>query len=140
MKRWLSSSKSDDAGAKRLDTAVDQRLRASTTSPEEAPPWLHASIMKAVRQNTGVESTSGLRFRFAWALPVLLVVLLAGWFLLQPPTPGGSELANEGGPTAPLTEAAWQSAALVVQPLDEELANLTRDLERTQQFLLASLP
>jgi hypothetical protein len=87
-----------------------------------------------------VDAAPAFRFRLAWALPVLLVGLLTGWFVLRPSTPHPAQRANTSGPVPTLPDAAWQGAAWMVQPLDEELANLGRDWERTREFLLASLP
>jgi hypothetical protein len=140
MKQWFSVPMSASRKVKRLDAAMDQRLRASVTPPEEAPPWLHASIMNAVRQSATMKPEPGRRFRLAWALPVVLVALLAGWFWLRPSIPQGGEMASGVTTDSPLPGVAWQGAALMVQPLDEELTNLTRDWERTREFLLASLP
>ena len=131
---WLAGRE-----AKQLDTEMDQRLRAGVTPPQEPPPWLHASVMNGVRDQAGAAPATP-RLRLAWALPVAAAALLAGWFLLRPTDPLTGRLASEEIPALMLSEVTWQSAAVAVQPLDDELTNLTRDLKRTQEFVLASLP
>jgi hypothetical protein len=140
MSQWFSFSGLGGNEAKQLDSAVDRRLRASVTPPAESPPWLHASIMNAVRQSAATQAEPGHRFPIAWALPLLLVTLAAGWFWLRPSTPWEHGMASGVTPASALPDTAWQSAARVVQPLDEELTNLARDWEKTTEFLLASLP
>ena len=140
MNQWFSFSSVGENGAKQLDSAVDRRLRAGVTPPAEPPPWLHASIMNAVRQSAATDSSGGLRVRLAWLMPILLVLLLTGWFWLRPSAPEEGALAGGVTPASPLPDTAWHSAVRVVQPLDEELANLTRDWHKTTEFLLASLP
>jgi hypothetical protein len=125
--------------AKRLDVEVDQRLRAGVTPPSEPPPWLHASIMNGVRQQAEVRPVAS-RWRLVWALPVVVVAILVGWLVFRPTAPQAGRLASGDTPAPVLSEVAWQGATLAVQPLDDELTNLTHDLKRTQEFLLASVP
>jgi len=131
---WLASQE-----ANRLDAEVDQRLRAGITPPPEPLPWLHASIMNDVRQEAAARPAVP-RWRLVWALPVVVATLLVGWFLLRPAGPETGTLAGGNSPASQLSDVAWQGAALAVQPMDDELTNLTRDLKRTQEFLLASVP
>ena len=128
---------------------VDERLRAAQLEPE-APDSLHASIMTAVRAQSPtqpadarqrpVEPVPGIlllgRRAGWWAAPVyaavLVACLLAALHLMPRPAPRS--------PFASVEKGLTQLPGTVLSPLSGELESLQRDLEKTTQFVLASVP
>jgi hypothetical protein len=125
--------------------AVDRRLRSTRAPTPETPAWLHASIINQLRRErreggcrTGAGWFQGARARvLAGAAAVTALCLLVLW-------PPHSEVGLLSAPHTDAPQggegAAVQSAILLLDPLEIELENLSRDLDRTAGFLLASLP
>jgi hypothetical protein len=125
--------------------AVDRRLRFSRAPTPETPAWLHASIMNQVRREqwkggcrSGAGWFQGARARvLAGTALVTALCLLVLW-------PPQSEVGLLSVPHTDAQQmvqgAAVQSTIFLLDPLEVELENLSRDLDRTAGFLLASLP
>jgi hypothetical protein len=125
--------------------AVDEALRQSRPDVQ-TPADLHASIMHAVRSEVEEAEPSPILPWFRWlAAPALMALVLAGvWWAVRPTGVATHE--------APATLAAASSAlelphkiartmpAEMLAPLSEEMARVNQDLDRTKQFLIASLP
>ncbi len=128
---------------------VDERLKAAQPEPE-VPDSLHASIMTAVQAKSHPQP-AGARQRPVkpvpgilllgqragwWAAPVyaavLVACLLAALHLMPRPAPRS--------PFASVEEGLTQLPGTVLSPLSGELESLQRDLEKTTQFVLASVP
>ena len=113
---------------------IDQQLKAAR--PEvAAPPFLHSSIMGAVRA-AAVASRHRSKHRLAWWLAAAtgsaLVVVLAVYFVIpHPVVPSPVRNLNQQMVTLPST---------VLSPLSDELQRVHQDLQNTTQFLLASVP
>ena len=124
---------------------VDQRLRAGRTPAPDAPAWLHASIMNEVRRADARTKDRPLRRRlrpfWAWAVAGVTLVV-AVWMLSSRSYSRDETLFSAGQADADgvVRAAASQGATAVVKPFEVELENLSRDLDRTAEFLLASLP
>jgi hypothetical protein len=124
---------------------LDRRLRESCGAPAEAPPWLHAGIMNQVRSEAGAAQRMpsprrwGLRLVWTGAGAALIVAL---WLLGGggPRQPSALMSGRASDADQVLREAAVLGATAVLSPLESELDGLTRDLDRTADFLLASLP
>jgi len=119
-------------------TALDRALRSGPPAPVPYP-GLHESIMAAVRDcraEVGPARAAGWRWGLAGALTCLL--MLGGWGAWH-------RVASRLAP-APFRNAASveeQVAALpakVLSPLSQEWQALNLDLEKTAEFLLASVP
>jgi hypothetical protein len=125
--------------------AVDEALRQSPPDLK-TPVDLHASIMHAVRSEVEEPEQSPILPWFRWlAAPALIALALAGvWWAVRPTGVATHE--------SPATLAAASSAlelphkiartmpAEMLAPLSEEMARVNQDLDRTKQFLIASLP
>jgi hypothetical protein len=133
------------------DEALDSALRDS--APEcEFPSELHDSVMRAVKAGHRVEGTqiSGFgRFQGFMKIRWLPITGFAGLVLL------GALLTIHNRPAAlqnppPLTEISRAFAtsqelvdslpSVAVGRLSDELEKVNRDLDRTAEFLLATLP
>ena len=128
--------------AQALDSALKQAREDS-----DAPPGLHASIMRAVLR-APASAVGGSR-RVVWrrlAAPAigLAACAVAWWVWHQPPPPGAA-----AGPPSLTTatraldlgsEVTQAMPAAVVAPMSDELARVRLDLDQTTKFLLASLP
>lgn len=126
-------------------TALDQRLRDSRAAATEPPPWLRASIMNEVRQNaveSGVRPVARrLRPVWIWAA-VCAVTMVVAWGVFRPARSGPETAlsASHADADAVVRMAARQSAGALTGPFDAEMQNLSQDLSRATEFLLASLP
>lgn len=125
--------------------SLDQRLRASRTPAPEPPPWLHASIMNEVSCATA-ERVKHPQLRLplaAWACAAACIVVVATIWVLMPVNHPRQEVAlNTGQSEADgvVRLVAVQGAVALMEPFESELANLSRDVNVTTDFLLASLP
>ena len=116
----------------------------------DAPPFLHKSIMRAIETSRPVEDSRPAILRWlpvpAMALAGLLILGLV-WFFLRP-TPPKAKVGSPSPQTltqATLVLESGENMAVtmpdaLLTPLSEELQRLNRDLDRTGQLLLASLP
>ena len=135
----------------RAALALDDALEHSVSEPQP-PPGLHQTIMRSVRATRAARCAAApRRYRLLprwlvasgatacaiWLGTVLRHHLPARQPLSAPPThvvarppsaPDLSDLVARASPTA------------VVSPLAEEFQHLGQDLDRTERFLLASLP
>jgi len=126
-------------------TALDHALKASVPKVQ-APPALHGEIMRAVRateQSAAVpQGVSLLRW---WPAPVLVaaalfVVWQAQRTPVRLPAQDAQSLAEATSALEMGGEMARSAPSAVVALLSDELDRLNRDLDKTAQFLLASLP
>lgn len=127
--------------------AVDDALRKS--KPElKTTAGLHSSIMRAVRGQAEVSRQPRIVPWLRWlAAPAATALVLAGvWLVIHPaagpePRPASPELL--GAPAVALElphQIARTVPAEMLAPLSEELDRVNRDLDRTKEFLIASLP
>lgn len=156
MKSWF---------AKFRDSNEDlQALLRGSRARMEVPAGLHQGIMHAVEkaeaeapQGTrirafawrqfGPNAIKGLRpIRIGWAPASALIgfALVGIWFVLQ----HGPEQPTQGTQPLPEISTAFTAGQEIVEsfpsatvgPLSEELENVNRDVDRTAEFLLATLP
>jgi hypothetical protein len=129
--------------------SLKRALKATPAPASEPPPGLHEDIMRAVR--AGARPATQVRELVLWrwlpAPALAALVLLAVWGALRPAWDSSRRAAAERAGLGPavavldLGERVAQSMpSEMVAPLSEEWERLNRDLDRTQQFLLASLP
>ena len=125
--------------------ALDRGLR-QTAPRVQAPASLHCAIMQAVRAAdrpvTARRVSSLLRWlpAPAFGLVALLAVL---WALHSPIRQPAQSAQSLGAATTALQMGDQMVRAVpsaVVAPLSDELERLTLDLDKTAQFLLASVP
>jgi len=124
--------------------ALDRALK-ETAPRAEAPASLHGSIMQGVRaadRPAAARQPSVLR----WVpVPVFaaMVLLLVLWVLHAPvrtPVQNAQPLAAATSALKLGDQVVRSMPSAMVAPLSDELDRLNRDLDRTAQFLLASLP
>ncbi len=151
LKLSLTLMKSQFAEFRNADEALESALRDSAPR-SEFPPELHDSIMNAVHTAHRAESTQvsdiGMLQRFikSWvpvagfAGLVLLGVLLSihnhPVATIQNPQP----LAEMSKAFATTREFVDSLPSVAVGPLSDELDKVNRDLDRTAEFLIATLP
>jgi hypothetical protein len=134
------------------DEALESALRDSAPR-SEFPPDLHNSIMNAIHSAHRAESTSvsviemlqsHLKARWlpvtGFAALVVVGVLLTIYNrpvpTIQNPQPL-SEISNAFSTSQELVDSL---PSVAVGPLSEELDKVNRDLDRTAEFLIATLP
>ena len=129
--------------------ALDQALNQAPAQPELVPP-LHHSIMRAVRAAecsvAPRHQHSILRWLPATALVALTVLGL--WYALRQPAlaPVRTPVQNAQPLVAAATALemgdlmARTIPSAVLSPLSDEWERVSRDMNNTAQFLLASLP
>jgi hypothetical protein len=127
------------------DKALDTALRESAPKTE-LPTTLHASILRAVHaidreqrcRDTGLARFQHL-IRTGW-MPVTgfaaLVLLSLSLSLYNRPEP----TVNPESLTQMSREVVDALPSVSVRPLSEELDKVNQDLDRTAEFLLATLP
>jgi hypothetical protein len=127
-------------------TALDRRLKEIPTKPSPEP-GLHDSIMVAVRAAKRASSSSAPRLNLVRWLPApaLAALAIAGFWWMQHqaqlPPPHPLELSAALSTTFDLgDEMAHSMPSLIVAPLSDEIQHINEDVERTAEFLLASLP
>jgi len=144
--------KSPFAKLPKSDDALETALRGSPPR-NEFPPQLHDSIMRAVQPAQRAESTEvsgiGIFRRFimvAW-IPVtgfgglvLLAVLLSIHNRPVATTQNPQPLPEVSQAFAAGQELIDSLPSVAVGPLSDELDKVNRDLDRTAEFLLATLP
>ena len=132
-------------------TAVDRALKG-TPSKSVAPPSLHSSIMRAVRNadHQAAEAPSYLSL-LTRLLPVPIgAIALLGvcWLLFEKQAPPPRALPRAEAQTWSVAlspfevrdEVARTVPSALIAPLSDELKRINTDLESTAKFLLASLP
>jgi hypothetical protein len=144
LSRRLSAS-AEIRGLEEEMMALDRALK-ETAPKTEAPASLHQSIMQAVRAANRPAAAPRQPSVLRWVpVPVFAVILVLGvlWVLQSPVRPP----AQTAQPLAAATTALHLGGQVVrtvpsavVAPLSDELARLNKDLDKTAQFLLASLP
>jgi hypothetical protein len=125
--------------------AVDEALR---TSPPEmkTPVGLHSSIMHAIHSETEELRQPQIIPWLRWlAAPAVTALVLAGFWLVIRPTgdpksPAFVPLAAASTALELPHQIARTVPAGVLAPLSEEMDRVNQDLDRTKQFLIASLP
>jgi hypothetical protein len=145
---WLRHKPSASAELRGIEQemmALDRALK-ETAPRAEAPASLHQSIMQAVRAANRPAAAPRQTSMLRWVpVPVFAVMLVLGvlWVLQSPVRPP----AQTAQPLAAATTALHLGDQMVrtvptavVAPLSDELERLNRDLDKTAQFLLASLP
>jgi negative regulator of sigma E activity len=167
MKNWLKQFRIAGALESRrpLPTALQQSIARDETLRQFAeetvaigdtlrrskpvlktPAGLHSSIMNAVRSEAEEPRQAQIIPWLRWlAAPAATALVLAGvWLLIRP---------ERGPESAPPTSLAAATTALelphtiardvpaqVLAPLSDEMDRVNRDLDRTREFLIASLP
>ena len=130
--------------AQALETALKDN-----PADRRPPSGLHQAIMRSVRaaQRPMAPQATLVWDRWLWAAGALACgVLLATVLWRHSPAPHRRQLAPIQAaaipPSAPdLTDLVARVApAAVVSPLEQEFRNLGLDLDRTERFILASLP
>ena len=133
------------------DELLETALRRSPREVE-FPDTLHHSIMRAVRaaDREGRHSVSGrARFHRFIRMRWIPVTELAGIFLLgvllsvhnrPKPTVNAESLTPISAAFTARQEVVDALPSLTVGPLSEELDKVNQDIDRTAEFLLATLP
>jgi hypothetical protein len=144
---WLldDERRSGEAGSRpRTDCArraaeiglVDERL-CLAKSELRVPENLHRAILQAVRRSGASPFPRNQKRLGWWLIPAVGCVLLACCLPLL------RSLLPRPGPASPGQSIQQQISSLpgtLISPLSTEMTLLQRDLDRTQSFLLASIP
>ena len=133
------------------DEALESALRDSTPR-SEFPPDLHGSIMNAVhatqaeRNSVSVSEIFQSFLKARW-IPVtgfvglvLLGVLLTIYNRQAPTIQNPQPFVEISNAFATSQELVDSLPSVAVGPLSEELDKVNRDLDRTAEFLIATLP
>jgi hypothetical protein len=128
------SAAGESSGFAQQMAHLDHQLKA--TRPDvAAPPFLHNSIMAAVRAAADPSPETS-KSRRAWWLATAagsaLVVVLAIYFVIPHPV--------VPSPVRNLNQQMVALPSTVLSPLSDELQRVHKDLQNTTQFLLASVP
>ncbi len=145
---WLRrkpSAAAELCGIEQEMLALDRALK-ETAPRAEAPASLHQSIMQAVRAANRPAAAPRQPSMLRW-VPVpafaVILVLVAVWVLQSPVRPPAQTAQPLAAATTALhlgNQVVRTMPTAVVAPLSDELERLNRDLDKTAQFLLASLP
>jgi hypothetical protein len=145
---WLrrkSSASAELRGIEQELMALDRALK-ETAPRAEAPASLHQSIMQAVRAANRPAAAPRQPNILRWVpVPVFAVMLVIGvlWVMQSPVRPPVQTAQPLAAATTALqlgNQVVRTMPTAVVAPLSDELARLNQDLDKTAQFLLASLP
>jgi hypothetical protein len=119
---------------------LEEELRR--TRPCAAPPAdLHRSIMRAVRTAADESERASPSPLWRWMIAPALAVMAAALWLIWPQPEKGALLSNAAQVALDRAHAVPQQAsAVVLSPLSDELECLNRDVQKTVDFLLASVP
>jgi len=143
--------KSPFAKFRNSDEALETALR-DYTPESEFPPELHHSIMRAVKaaNREGTQISGSTRFQAfvnAYWLPatgfaglVLLGVLISIHSRPIATSQNPQPLAEISNAFARGQELMDSLPSVTVGPLSDELVKMNRDLDRTAEFLIATLP
>ena len=125
--------------------ALDRALK-ETAPKVEAPASLHGSIMQAVRAAerpaTPARQPTVLRWLPAPAMALMLILVVL-WVMHRPARTPAQDAQTLATATSALhfgNEMVQTMPSAMVAPLSDELDRLNQDLDKTAQFLLASLP
>ncbi len=122
---------------------VEQALRGSAPE-DQVPTSLHSSIMQAVRASRDTASSAARRRDGLWAIvPVAVtVILLCVWCAGRPRQDDSNASLSAAAAALRLGEEAapHNAATAALRPLNDELGRVSRDLDSTADFLLASIP
>ncbi|HWW01364.1 MAG TPA: hypothetical protein VNZ64_16830 [Candidatus Acidoferrum sp.] len=129
--------------------ALGRVLKETPPPASVPPPGLHQAIMRAVR--AGAQPAAPARKAALWrrlpAPALAALVLVAVWWALGPGRDSSRRPATEreglGRAVAVLElgeRVTQRMPSQMVAPLSEEWQRLNGDFDRTQEFLLASLP
>ena len=119
-------------------------LQAHSQGATGRPVYFHGSIMHAVRAAARAAGRAALARR-KWTPAFALAVLVAAgllWATLHDPPPQTAPGPLESA-SAALTFAhdlANAAPATIARPMSDEWERVNRDIERTAEFLLSSLP
>ena len=129
--------------------SLERSLQETPPAAPEPPRGLHRAIMRAVEAGAteaapAREPVLG-RWLTASAMAALILLAVLWVFRQEPVSSTHSALQRNGlAPAAAALELGQQVTqrmpAEMVAPLSEEWQRLNQDLDRTKQFLLASLP
>ncbi len=128
--------------------SLDGALR-STRSRNDAPPWLHGWVMGSVRKNAIPKQAPRWSVRVAWASGAVAALALAllCWTIYSSREPQLQRQEADAGSFEAASSAlrlgndmAQIAPTAMVAPLSNELDQLNKDLNKTAEFLLASLP
>ena len=145
---WLRRRPSASAELRGIEQemlALDRALKEAAPRAE-APGSLHQSIMQAVRAANRPAAAPRQPSMLRWVpVPVFAVMLVLGvlWVLQSPVRPPAQTAQPLAAATTALNlgnQMVRTMPSAVVAPLSDELERLNRDLDKTAQFLLASLP
>jgi hypothetical protein len=119
---------------------IDRALR-QTPPHSGTPPWLHDSIMGAVRAAERPAPARTFNWHWLAGPAAAALAFIAVWVWINRPA------AQSDPPLAVVTaalemsnEMTQQAPAVMMTPLAQELEGLKLDLDNTTQFLLSSLP
>jgi hypothetical protein len=165
MNLWFAKFKISNAldGGNRLPHSVRQKIAASESlrrfrddsvaldralrqAPRdiEVSPTLHGSIMRALRQPQVRAGRQTASFAWRWAPTTAVAALVLAGLFWPRPQPALPAHPDSLAPVANVLESSDKLAravpAAVVSPLSDEWARVGRDLDDTEQFLVASLP
>jgi hypothetical protein len=140
MKTWLFKTKNSNA----LDQALQSQLPKC-----EFPPSLHDSIMREVRNAARSSEASPVLWPRWVAISSFACVLMLGFFVAVhfSNTPSGKVTQSDmraldaAGSVLELGGNIVREAPdAAISPLQDEMQRMNHDLDRTKQFLIASLP
>jgi hypothetical protein len=119
---------------------VDRRLRAGSFRPA-APSALHGAIMQEVRREARRAESRPVGRIWGWlAVPATAVLVMIVLGQLRPAEPAASPLVPAAAALKFGNSIVQSAPHTALSPLTEEWERLNRDLGRTADFLLASLP
>jgi hypothetical protein len=128
--------------------SLDGALK-SAQSRNDPPPWLHGWIMRSVRKDAIPKQAPHWPVRVAWASGAVAVLALAllCWTIYSSRRPQLQRQEADSGSFEAASSAlrlgndmAQIAPMAMVAPLSNELDHLNKDLNKTADFLLASLP
>ena len=144
LRRWPGASA--ELRAIEQDMVALDRALKETAPKAEAPVGLHGSIMQAVRaaQRSAIPARQPNLWRWLPAPALALMVLLAAFLAMHRPARTSEQDAQSlAAATSALhfgNQMVQTMPSVMVAPLSDELNRLNLDLDKTAQFLLASLP
>ncbi len=109
--------------------------------PAKLPVALHSGIMRAVVGAQRSGAPTGLSFVWRWLpAPALVLLVLAGFWWPMRRAPGPDPLAPASAVLQAGQQVTQTMPAAVLAPMSDEWQRVSRDLDKTAQFLWASLP
>jgi hypothetical protein len=126
-------------------TELERALKETAPKPQP-PPTLHRSIMVAVRSAERPAPAPHVYGFLQWfpGSALVALALLIAWHVqrgqVRQSAPDAQSLATATTALEMGGQMAQAMPSAVVAPLAAELESVSRDLDNTAQFLLASLP